>query len=330
MSDRSGPRPAVPHEAASPTPSQRSPWLCASVVWALIGAVGVGLQVWVFVRWAADGNLHAYPSGGYTIPTALKVATRVTEGVLLGALALGIWWCRRHCRAAGRVTLPAALLAGCCLSFWLDGYLNAADHTIGHNRYGLNVLSWGPYLPGWTGPQAGVETEIESLLTLGAYAALILWIFMGVAVAARLRRWRPHWSRARIAAGTAAACLALDIPMEQAYQRVGGYGYVYALPRLTLFEGHYYQLPLSSPVSMILLVVMPVVLMTLYARPGRDIWIFEGSLRLPRRAQGCVRLLAGVGYMTVAVTAALLFITAAALAIGHPVDFPSWFSPPAT
>ncbi|KNB50908.1 hypothetical protein AC230_19120 [Streptomyces caatingaensis] len=298
--------------------------------WAAIGAAGVACQLWVFARWAADGNAHAYPAGGYTIPTALKIATRVAEAVLLAGCAGTAWWSWRRSRTAGRVTLPAALFAGCCLSFWQDGYLNASTHTIGHNRYGLNVLSWGPYLPGWSGPQAGVRAEVESLLTIGAYLALILWIFMGVTIATRVRRRRPQWSRARVATVTALACLVLDIPMEQTYQRVGGYGYVYALPHLTLFEGHYYQLPLSSPVSMIFLVVMPMVLMTLYAPPGREVWILEGSLRLPRPAQGGVRLLAGVGYMTVAVAAALVFITVPALTIGHPVGFPIWFSPPAT
>ena len=83
-------------------------------------------------------------------------------------------------------------------------------------------------------------------------------------------------------------------------------------------------------VVVVFLVVMPVVLMTLRAGPGQEVWILKGSLQLPRPLQTGVRLLAGIGYMTVAVAAALVVITVAALTIGHPMPFPSWFSPPPT
>jgi hypothetical protein len=47
----------------------------------------------VFARWAAAGNAHAYPAGGYRMPRALQVSTivlevTVTVGIMSAALLL--------------------------------------------------------------------------------------------------------------------------------------------------------------------------------------------------------------------------------------------------
>ncbi|MEV7779524.1 spirocyclase AveC family protein [Kitasatospora sp. NPDC088351] len=291
--------------------------------WAAFGLLCVLFQIWVLARWAADGNLHACSSGGYTMSAGMKLATRIEDAVALAGSVLLIVVAWRQSRKAGHITLSAALVTGYFLVWWTDPYSGSFHHTVSANRYDVNLVSWGPYLPGWHGPTPQTETFLEN----GAYPWVVFWIFMALGIAALLRRYRPRWSRARTAAATVVISLICDIPMEHAYMRFGGYGYPRALPYLTLFEGHWYQLPLTSPLCLVLLAALPVLLMTLYAGPGREAWLLEGSLSLPPRAQPWIRLLAGVGFATVCMLALQLVMLLASL-VSHPIVLPSWFDLP--
>ncbi|MCI3928094.1 spirocyclase AveC family protein [Streptomyces sp. AN091965] len=298
-------------------------WVIAPVFWAGFGVLCLAAQTWVFARWAADGNFHAYPSGGYEISRARQISTLALEvAVITGLLAAAaLLW--RQSRRAGHVTSYAALFTGYLLCFWTDPYSGITQHTTGHNRYSLNVVTWGPYLPGWHGPLP----QIESFLLNAAYPVSLTWVVIGVAIAKRLRHWRPAWSRARTAALVSVIIFCVDLPLESAYMRPGGYAYPNTLPYLTLFEGSWYRMPLTSPITMVVFVTMPVVLMHLYAKPGREIWVLEGSLRLPSPARTPIRLLAGIGFVNFSMLAFQVFMCVGALA-GHPAELPSWIDRP--
>jgi Spirocyclase AveC-like len=315
----SGPAADVPEMAGM----ARRRWLCAPVFWAVFGVVVIGFQAWVFTRWIADGDAHPVPFGGEQMPTGLKIGTYIDQAVaLVGCILLVVvaWW---QSRKAGRVALAGALVAGYLLAFWSDPYSGAVHHAGGQNRYGLNVLTWGPYLPGWHGPMP----QIETFLVSGGYLMAVYWVGMGLGIAALIRRWRPGWNRAAVAAATVPAAFLCDMIMEQAYMRAGGYAYPRALPHLTFFEGHWYQLPLTSPLSMVFLIVMPVVLMRLYTTPGAEVWLLEGSLNLPYRAQPWIRLLAGVGFANACWLAFQLVMLLASL-VSYPIGLPTWLDRP--
>lgn len=303
--------------------SQRSPWKKAPVAWASLGLACLLAQAWVFARWAAGGNVHAYPSGGYTMPEALKTSTVVLEvtvcaGIVTAAILL--WW---QSHKAGHVTLWAALFTGYLLCFWTNPYSGALRYADGQNRYSLNVVSWGPYLPGWHGP----TPQIESLVLNASYPVSLIWAVIGVAIADRLRNRRPAWSRPRIAAATGVVVFVVDLPMETAYMRPGGWAYPRALPYLTLFQDKWYRIPLTSPLTMVVFVTMPVVLMRLYAAPNSEVWLHEGSLRLPRSLRTPVRLLAGIGFINLSMMAFQWFMVLASI-VSHPAGLPNWIDRP--
>ncbi|MBA2951794.1 spirocyclase AveC family protein [Streptomyces himalayensis] len=320
--------PPTSHSSTSPdsAPAPLKPrWMIAPVFWAGLGVVCLLAQAWVFARWAADGNFHAYPSGGYEMPRALKISTMTLEVVVAVAIiaaAVLLWWLSRK---AGHVTLYTALFAGYMLCFWTNPYSGAVHHAAGHNRYSLNVVSWGSYLPGWHGPLP----QIESFVLNASYPVSLIWAVIGVAVAERLRRWRPSWSRARVATLTALIIFFVDIPLETAYMRPGGWAYPRALPYLTLFEDSWYRIPLTSPFTMVVFVTMPVVLMYLYAKPGNEVWLLEGSLQLPQRVRTPIRLLAGIGFINLSMMAFQWFMVLASL-VSYPAGLPSWIDRPHT
>ncbi|MEU3462926.1 spirocyclase AveC family protein [Streptomyces sp. NPDC006733] len=299
--------------------------MIAPVFWAGLGVLCLLAQTWVFARWAADGNAHAYPSGGYDIPEPLRISTLaleivVTVGILAAAVLL---W--RLSRTAGHVTLYTTLFTGYLLSFWTNPYSGTVYHAAGHNRYSLNVVSWGPYLPGWHGP----FPQIESFILNASYPVSLIWAVIGVAVAGHLKQRRPSWTRARVAALTAVIIFVVDVPLETAYMRPGGWAYPRALSYLTLFEDDWYRIPLTSPFTMVLFVTMPVVLMYLYTKPGKEVWLLEGSLQLPPRARTPIRLLAGIGFINLSMMAFQWFMVMASL-VSYQAGLPSWINLPNT
>lgn len=311
----------VPETDIRETTSQRR-WLSPPVLLAAFGAACVLFQAWVFARWAAGGNLHSYPFNG-DMPTYLKISTQVLQVLVAAACVALIVLCRRQSRAAGHVTLMTTLTAGWALAFWADPYIALHTHLISNNRYGINYPTWGPYLPGWDGPLPQPQTFLEN----GMYPLLVIWIWIGLAIARLLRARRPQWSRARVAGLATVILFPVDIVLEQAYIRAAGFGYARAMPYVTLFEGQWYQLPLTAATTMTLLVAPPIVVMAVYARPGREVWMLEGSLSLPHRAQPWIRLLAGVGLVHVCMVG-FVVLTQLYTPLTYLIDLPPWFERP--
>ncbi|MEW2581258.1 spirocyclase AveC family protein [Streptomyces syringium] len=271
------------------------------VFWAALGMVCIAFQVWVFGRWAADGGLHAMPPGGYEISSMRKTITWAVQIFVMAALAACAWWLARDCHRQGRVTYLAVLFFGYWTTLWSSPLSNYSTLAIASNRYSLNVTSWGPYIPGWHGPQA--QEQVQSvILTDAGYVLLILWVWVVVAATIKIARRQPHWGLGRLALSAALVCFVFDAIVEAAYIRMGTYVYPRGLPQLTLFPGHWYQLPLSASFMVTIASVLPSVLVSLRAQAtGREEWILQGSEKLPRRARPWAQLLAGAGFLNVCV-----------------------------
>ncbi|TDD29603.1 spirocyclase, AveC family [Actinomadura sp. KC06] len=77
---------------------------------------------------------------------------------------------------------------------WQDPLFNCVRIIVTYNRSVPYSGSWGPYLPGWHGPDADLQIEpilAPSGLIMGV---LILWVWGQIALANWLTRTRPAWS----------------------------------------------------------------------------------------------------------------------------------------
>lgn len=294
MSQRSS---TAPPPASNPA---RSRWRCPSVHWAYLGLAFVLLQAWVLTRWALDGNIHAYPATGYTIPGYMRVLTHVIQAItvlLIAGLTIRCW---RESRKQHAINLTTALFIGCCLCWWTNPYASTFHYAAAPNRYDLNVPSWGPYLPGWQG-----ETPVlESFVLTAAYTPLVLWPLAGLAFCRFLRRHRPHWSLTRVIATSVIPLIVFDVIVVQVFVLFGGFGYPRAVPGLTLFEGEWYQQTATNAFSICVLCATPMFAMAFIAEVrGRTVHIFRGSDLLPRRVQPWIRILAGIGLVNLCILA---------------------------
>ncbi|MEU1508431.1 spirocyclase AveC family protein [Kitasatospora sp. NPDC005748] len=316
------PGPAAPRQGqALPASRRRSP----VGYWAAFGLACLILQGVVYARWIIGGDAHAHSARGYSIPHAMKVTTHIgqgTAGLLFLALTAVVW---RECRTQGRITFKAAVFTGFCFSFWSNPYVSQFHYAAGNNRYDLNVETWGPYLPGWRGDTPAVESFLMEM----AYPVMLLWLVVALTLARLFGHRRPNWGRGRLFAATTLAMLVCEPVLTHLYQRLGGFAYPRALPgHLTLFEGRWYQLPVTSTLAVVGFFIVPLLAMVLYARPGHEVHLFRGCELLPRRLRPWSRLLAGAGLMN-ACTLGFQITMALVSLVSHPIDLPGWLDRPA-
>ncbi|MFI0976059.1 spirocyclase AveC family protein [Streptomyces sp. NPDC021093] len=308
-----------------PGPAERTPssrWWCPSVYWAAAGLSLMVFLVPVFVRWALDGNAHAHPATGYTIPDHLKILTHICQAILfLIVVGAGIM-CWRTSRRLGAVSISAALLIGFCLSGWASPYINTFHYVSASNRYDFNVISWGPYLPGLQGQPPGVESF--NLAVFG-FAAASLWYFVAIAIMRFLHRRRPRWSTLRIIAVTQIPMLLVDVVGVQLLIRFGGFCFANTFPGITMFADEWYQRPMVSFVTFAFGCVLPLTAMVFSAEVrNRTVLVLRGCDQLPGPIQPWVRIFAGIGVVNLFI---FVFAMTEALAslLGHPsATVPQW------
>ncbi|SDS50482.1 hypothetical protein SAMN05216371_0057 [Streptomyces sp. TLI_053] len=268
----------------------------AGMLWVVLGAVALVASVWVVSRWAAAGNLHLEFRDAAVTP-AREVMTWAVQAVLaVGAVGVAVI-ASRGCRRTGSVTLDTALAIGFALSFWQDQILNYAAATARYSHYAVHAPGLGPYLPGWHGP-APDRLIMTVLGSSGlAWFAIMVLIWPLTSVVTRINRRWPTWGTGRLFIACLVSGLAMAFISEEAMIFVGGlYSWTGAIRSLSIFGGHWYQLPITELVSFSVFLSLPA--MMLYGQRVRGVTphIFRGLERSGTPAANWTRLLAGIGY----------------------------------
>ncbi|MFD4923068.1 spirocyclase AveC family protein [Streptomyces goshikiensis] len=92
----------------------------------------------------------------------------------------------------------------------------------------------------------------------------MVWFWLQYKIYRQIPRRRQHWSNGRLfltatATATATAIgMLIDLSLEPLFLLTGVFAYPVGYPPLTLFAGHWYQLPLLEVLSASLALVTPV------------------------------------------------------------------------
>ncbi|MFF0416501.1 spirocyclase AveC family protein [Kitasatospora sp. NPDC004745] len=267
------------------------------MLWAVLGVVALVSLAWVLGRWAAAGNLHVEFDRDAAMTPARKAMTWALQAVLaLGAVGVAVI-AVRGCRRAGGVTLDTALAAGFALSFWQDQILNYAATTARYSHYAVHAPGLGPYLPGWHGPAP--DRLIMTVLGSSGLAWFVLMALVWplASVVTRINRRWPAWGTGRLFAACLISGLAMAFTSEEGMIFVGGlYSWTGAVHSLSIFGGHWYQLPITELVSFSLFLSLPA--MMLHRQHVHDVTphIFRGLEQSVTHRANWTRLLAGIGY----------------------------------
>ncbi|MFF3110874.1 spirocyclase AveC family protein [Kitasatospora sp. NPDC057904] len=273
-------------------------------------------------HWAVNGA-RWFPVGEYGIsPRRAQVLDAYQVLSIAGALSSVCWAVLPSVRRRA-LAVETMVLIGYLTAFWLMPVVNYGGQVATYSKHLIASSDWGPYLPGWHGPSPGTHPQ-PLFVGWFALAEAMLWALPTLWVLGRVRQRRPRLSGAGVVLIAFAAAMAVEVVLEPVMVFTGAYVYAEAVPRLTLFAGHWYQVPVYAMVIAATVYGVVPALLCHYDRyhPG-GAPVLRGLRTLPPSARPWVSLLAVVGiaqssFLALAVTYAVIPALAGAPSVPLP------------
>jgi hypothetical protein len=223
-------------------------------LWGVPGALLIAFEAFVLIKWVTGPNFKRVPAGPTPVPNAIQVAS--TAMTALGVpLTVGVvyQWLWKPWRRERRVTTEGLMLIWFgTLGWFFDPFANFFNAYFTYNNSLPNMGSWVADIPGWTSITAGHPGAMQAYPLLFVIPAYIWGLFGLAALTAWFMRWlrarKPTMSNAALLFATYCFITPVFMLLEMIYMRCGIYGYHGAVKSLTLWYGHYYQMPLYEPI----------------------------------------------------------------------------------
>jgi hypothetical protein len=222
--------------------------------WAAAGVCFLLLEVYVIAAWIISGDAKPTPSGPDKAPGWMAMVGRTWEiaGVPVAAAFVYFFlvrqWRRERC-----LTTDGIFVITFILLYWQDPLVNYTQNWATFNAELFNLGSWGPQVPGWLAPQSHLFAEpIIWAWPSYMYAVLSMTLVCVSVMKKAKSRW-PKLGKAGLISTCFAFALVLDLIAELIFIHVGLYAYPGGISWLTLWHGHYYQLPANEVILMAVL-----------------------------------------------------------------------------
>jgi Spirocyclase AveC-like len=272
--------------------------------WAVVGAAWLALYAYILISWLTGPNTERVPAGPTELPGWMTTVMDVYVPIgIAAALFCVYWFIVRSYRRERRVTTEALLLAVIFGVLWVqDPWVSYYQPVFTFNSYLWNAGSWVADVPGWQSIAAGHPGAMQAypvmfLIPLYAYALFTISVLCAHLMRRAKARW-PQLGNLALVGGCWLVASVIALVAEGTWLRLGFYGYWEGIPSLTLFHGHYYQLPLYE--SALLGLWLTSFASLLYYRNDRGETLAErgiGRIRVGSAGQVALRFLAlaGVG-----------------------------------
>jgi hypothetical protein len=216
-------------------------------LWALLGAVIVAFELYVWIRWLTGPYFKAVPSGPSSPPAAMKVILSVWTGVICAGFPVSIYFFLiRPWRRERRITLDGMLLISCAFLFFQDPLLNYIKPFSTYNTWMWNRGAWTAYVPGWSSfEKPGAQVAEPFLMNAPGYAfGVLLCTMLGCWFMRKFKARWPQLSNAGLIGVTFVWAVLFDVVMEGFFlMPMGLFTYPGAIKGLSINAGHYYQWP---------------------------------------------------------------------------------------
>jgi hypothetical protein len=267
--------------------------------WAVTGGFFVVLQCWIYGRWIASGP-ETTARGDTPVPGFMTFTARLHEIVFPILFLVGLYFLVvRPKRRTGSVSTDAYIFIGLMFMYWQDPIPNMLRVGYTYNTVFHQWGSWASFIPGWILPD-GHRFGEPLLMMVPIYpVALFSGILFACAVMREAKRRRPYLGPVGLVATAFAAMLVFDFVAEMFWLRTGVYSYVGGIPALTIFYGHYYQLPIYQLPWVVAWTAMAAFR---YFKDDRGNTVTErglDTLKVTDRQRAGVRFLAWVGVLNV-------------------------------
>lgn len=214
------------------------------VLWALAGALSLGVIFSGWIRWMASSDFRSSPKGPSSFSTAHLVFLNIFQYAVFALGVLMVWrYLVRPWRAQRRLTFDGMMMIAVLTMYFYDVVDNFFRSSFAYNAYFVNFGGWTSFVPGFQLSSRSQTTE-PFIVMLGFYA-----IFMfGSAV---FGCWFVRRVQARYGRISTLSCFValfstvavIDFIVENVFMRTQFAAYTGGLRGLTLFAGHYYQFP---------------------------------------------------------------------------------------
>lgn len=211
---------------------------------AIVGAFFIGLQVYAYSGWLAQGPERA-PNGGDPLPDYMRYWSWFIQVAVPVLFVLGLYhYVIKTKRRDGRIHFDGLMYLAACTMYWADPYVNYLRLMFTENTHYFEVKSWLNFLPGVQ--MANADQYAEGPLWVGPVYALffIPGMVLTCWVMKKMRIRYPRLGNVGVLGIGFFWCFSLDVIIEWAFIRVGSYAYPHAISWISLSAGTYYQFPL--------------------------------------------------------------------------------------
>lgn len=236
---------------SSPAPAPTSRRTTKPVnVWAVVGALWTALTVYCWGAWLYLGHARPSPLGPTPVPTWQKVSAWSWQIFFMIALAVAVWkLIIKPYRADGRIGFDGLFgLSWVMLWALQDPW---ANYTVQQFNYSAVVTNLGCpqcHAPGWQSP--GGENMAEPLLMgPGMYMAFFVGfcVWANKLMASAQVRW-PRLGNLGLVGIAVGFMIFWDTVAEIVWIRTGMYHMGGGIRYITLWHGHWYQMPINENV----------------------------------------------------------------------------------
>jgi hypothetical protein len=288
---------AVPPIETPPEPPtvQRRFWDTPVAWWAAIGGLLLAGEAYIFIRWFLSSDLRDVPAGPTPVPSWEKVTLVLSCVGIIGGFLFVMWrWCVKPWRKTGSLTTLGAFGIATLTMFWQDPLQNQIVPWYSWNHWLPNTGSWANEIPGMS--QVNATALAEPLYIVITGFTLFYFGFgaiYGSWIMNRMKARRPNIGTPWLILASLVGCTVTLGVLEVFWMRSGAYIYPSAIPSLTLFYGHTYQLPIYEIVIDGILAAM--CSWAVYFRNAKGETVVErglSDLRISPRKKTVMRILA--------------------------------------
>ena len=215
------------------------------VWWAALGALSVGMDIYLWTRWLSDLPPRI-PSGPTKVPGYMWWNIKAQEILFpLAALVLLYLWVIRPLLRRQKLPWDGLALMALFSLMWQNYGMGYSQWASSYNSVLFNRGSWYGNVPGWMSPNAQKGFAEAPIWNFGFYVLwilIIVWLCFLMRLAKR--RW-PNLGNLGLFGVILAFSIMFDFLFEAVWVSGGLYNYAGAIQGpFTMFSGHYYQMPI--------------------------------------------------------------------------------------
>ncbi|MBH0779723.1 spirocyclase AveC family protein [Nocardia bovistercoris] len=218
------------------------------LVWAVIGAVILAFQAYVWIRWATGPHFERVPTGPSDPPTWMKTILITWTTVILAGWPIGVYFfIVRPWRRERRITTDGMLLVACGLLFFQDPLLNYFNTWSTYNTWMFNRGSWVAEIPGWRSySEPGAMMAEPLLMNAAGYSyGVLLCTILGCWIMRLAKRKWPNINNYGLIGVLIVWTFFFDLVIEGLFlMPMGLFTYPGAIQSLSINAGTYYQWPI--------------------------------------------------------------------------------------